>query len=112
MANCGVLVCNSVHLLLLDGRRSDIHAQDDVLDLALGQTSHVDIVLLSVVSQNQVLQLNLHMDPLLISQRWPNVMRLRDDTLIWSEDNLGALWVKMECPEDEDKSAEARETLD
>lgn len=67
LAHSGVLVSNSFHLLLLDAWWSDIHSENDVLRLTHGQTCNVDIVLLSVVSKNQVLQLDFDMNPLLVS---------------------------------------------
>ena len=52
------LLFNLGDLLALGRRRRDLHAQDDVTDLGLGQRGHVDVVLLAVVGQNQVLRRN------------------------------------------------------
>jgi len=49
LADCGILVSDSVHLLLLDGGWGNIHAQNDVLDLTVGQRSNIDVVLLSII---------------------------------------------------------------
>ena len=43
-------------LLALDRGRCDLHAQDDVADLALGQRGNVHVVLLAVVGENQILE--------------------------------------------------------
>jgi hypothetical protein len=43
-------------LLPLRAWRGDLHAEDDVTDLGLRKTGHVHVVLLAVVSQDQVLE--------------------------------------------------------
>ena len=98
--------------MLLDGGRGNVHSKDDVFDFTLSQTGHVDVVLLRIVSEDEILQFHLHVDPLLISERWPYVMRLRHDTLVGCQDDLGSLRVQVECPQDQDQSAEACEALD
>lgn len=55
LADSCILVGDPIHLLLLNRRRGNIHAQNDVLNLALSQTCNVDVVLLRIVCQNQVL---------------------------------------------------------
>ena len=46
------------------------------------------LVLLSIVSQNEVFESHLHSNPLLIHQRGPNMVRLRNGGLVWLEDHL------------------------
>ena len=47
-----VLFLDPLYLLLLDIDRCDLHSEDDVLDLALSETSHIHVVLLGVVRQD------------------------------------------------------------
>mmetsp|Transcript_98960 Transcript_98960/g.262867 ORF Transcript_98960/g.262867 Transcript_98960/m.262867 type:complete len:658 (-) Transcript_98960:4864-6837(-) len=93
-------------LLPLDRWRCDLHAQNDVADLALRQRCHVDVVLLAVVRQDQVLQLHLHVDPLVVCEAWPDVVRLRHGRLVRLQDHLGAVRIHMQCAQDQDHAAE------
>ena len=54
------------HLLTLCTWSRDLHAQHDVPDLRLGEGSHVDVLLLPKILQDQVLELHLNLDPLLV----------------------------------------------
>mmetsp|Transcript_39065 Transcript_39065/g.93686 ORF Transcript_39065/g.93686 Transcript_39065/m.93686 type:complete len:373 (-) Transcript_39065:1226-2344(-) len=94
-------------LALLAGRR-DLHPQDDVADLRLRQAGHVDVVLLAVVLQDEVLQAHLHLDPLLVRERRPDVVRLRDRRLVRAQDDLAALRVHVQRPQDEHQAREGR----
>jgi len=111
---CGlfVLLFDPFNLLLLDVDRCDLHAKDDVLDLTLSETGDVDIILLCVVSKNEVLKFNLNLHPLLITEVRPNVMREGHSCLVWLQNDLCSLWVKVESPQDQDQPAEGREGLD
>mmetsp|Transcript_100146 Transcript_100146/g.251031 ORF Transcript_100146/g.251031 Transcript_100146/m.251031 type:complete len:442 (+) Transcript_100146:99-1424(+) len=93
-------------LLPLDGRGSNLHAQDDVADLALCQRGNVHVVLLAIVGEDQVLELHLHMDPLIVREAGPHVMRLRHRRLVGLQDDLGAVWVHVQRTQDEDHAAE------
>mmetsp|Transcript_39335 Transcript_39335/g.83813 ORF Transcript_39335/g.83813 Transcript_39335/m.83813 type:complete len:1257 (-) Transcript_39335:3240-7010(-) len=94
------------NLLSLDGRRSDLHTQNDIPDLALRQRSNVDVVFLSVIRQDQILELHLDLDPLVISERRPHVMRLSHGGLVGLEDDLGSVGVDVQGSQDQDHSAE------
>ena len=109
LGGLSVLLFNALDLLLLYLNWGNVHSQDNVFDLRLGEAGHVDVVLLGVVSQNQVLQLNLHLDPLLISQSWPDVVRLRHYRLFRHKYHLCPLGVDIECPENQDQPGERSE---
>ena len=111
LADSRILIGNPLHLLLLDGRRGHVHSKDDILDLTLGQACYIDVVFLRIVGEDQVLELDLNVDPLLVGEGGPNMMRLSHDALVWGQYDLGSLWVQMECSQNEDQSAEAREAL-
>ena len=98
--------------MLLDAWWSHVHAENDVLGFGHGQTCNVDIVFLGVVCKNQVLELNLNMNPLLVSQSRPDVMWLSHHTLVRSQDDLRSLWMQVEGTQDQNEPAEASETLD
>mmetsp|Transcript_100977 Transcript_100977/g.289830 ORF Transcript_100977/g.289830 Transcript_100977/m.289830 type:complete len:466 (-) Transcript_100977:385-1782(-) len=93
-------------LLPLDRGGRDLHAQDDVADLALGQRGHVHVVFLAVVRQDQVLELHLDVDPLVVGQARPHVVRLGDGGLVRLEDDLGAVRIHMQGTQDQDHAAE------
>lgn len=67
------------------------------------------LVLFAVICQDEVLELNLHLDPLLVSQRGPDMMRLSDGGLVWFQDHLGAVIVNVQSPEDQDEPGEGLE---
>ena len=79
MSDCCVLVRDPIHLLLLNRRWCDIHAENDVFDFTLSQTGDVDVIFLGVVRQYQVLKFDLDVDPLFICQSWPDVVRLSNN---------------------------------
>ena len=68
------------------------------------------LVLLSVVSQDQVFELHLHLDPFLVREGWPDVMGLRDGRLVWFQDHLGPVVVDVERPQDQDETREGLHT--
>ena len=51
------------------------------------------------------------MNPLLVCERRPDVVRLSYHTLVWSEDDLRPLWVQMKSTQDKYKPTEACEAL-
>jgi len=106
-----VLLLNPLDLLLLYVDGCDLHAEDYVLDLALSETRHVHVVLLGVVGENQVLQFDLDLHPLLIRQVWPNVVRKGHRGLVRLQYDLGTLGVQVECTQNQDQSAEGSEGL-
>lgn len=50
--------------------------------------------------------MHFHLDPLLISERGPNVMGLGDSRFVRFKDHLGTVIVDVERSEDQDKSRE------
>ena len=93
----GVLVGDTFHLLLLNTRRGNIHAEDDVFRFTHGKTSDIDVVFLRVVCQDKIFELHFDVDPLLIGESWPDMMWLRYHTLVGRKDNLRPLRVQVEC---------------
>ncbi len=75
-------------LLSLHGWCRDLHTQDDVTNFASRQAGDVDVVLLAVVVENQVSELRLNLDPVLVGQGRPDMVVLRDDRLVWSQNKL------------------------
>ena len=59
------------YLLPLQRRRRNLHTQNDVSDLALGERGDIDIVPLPVVGQDQILELHFHLLPLREWRRTP-----------------------------------------
>lgn len=73
---------------------------------------HVSIhslVLFAVICQDEILELNLHLDPLLVGERGPDVMRLSDGGLVWFQDHLGTVIVHVQSSEDQDEPGESLE---
>lgn len=64
------------------------------------------LVLFAIICQNEILELHFHLDPLLVGERWPDVMRLRDGGLVRFQDHFGAVIVDVEGSQDQDKSRE------
>lgn len=64
------------------------------------------LVFLAVVSQDKVLELHLHLDPLLVGQSGPDVVRLCDRGLVWLQDHLRAVVVHMQGTQDQDEAGE------
>ena len=71
-------------------------------------TARLSLVLLAVVGENQILQLDLDLDPLLVGQRRPDMVRLGDGRLVGLEHHLGAVVVDVHRAQDQDQSAERR----
>lgn len=94
-----VLLCNPFHFLLLNWGWCHIHPQYDVLDFTGSQRCHIAVVLLGVVGENQIFELNLDVDPLFVSERRPDVVRLRNHALVWSQNYFGALRMQMQWSE-------------
>lgn len=67
------------------------------------------LVLFAIISQNEILELNLHLDPLLVSESGPNVMGLSDCCLVGFQDHFGAVIIYVERSEDQNKSGEGLE---
>ena len=95
-----VLLLNSLDFLLLDVDGSDLHSEYDVLYFALSETGHVNIVLLGVVGKNEVLEFYLDLDPLLVTQVRPNVVRQSDCRLVWLQHDLRTLCIQMQSTQD------------
>jgi len=68
------------------------------------------LVLLAVIGQDEVFELHLHLDPLLVGERGPDVMRLGDRGLVGFQDHFGAVVVDVERPEDQDETGEGLES--
>lgn len=64
------------------------------------------LVLFAIICQDEVFQLHLNLDPLLVSERGPDVMGLSDGRLVGFQNHLGTVVVDMEGSEDEDQSGE------
>jgi len=70
-----VLLLDSLNFLFLDVDRGHFHAEDYILDLALGQTGDVDVVLLRVIGEDEVFEFYFDLDPLLVGEVGPDVVR-------------------------------------
>lgn len=64
------------------------------------------LVFLAIVSQDKVLELHLHLDPLLVRQSGPDVVWLCDRGLVWLQDHLRAVVVHMQGTQDQDEAGE------
>ena len=95
-------------LLSLLRRRRNLGTENNVANLGLRQRVHVDVVLLAVVGENQVLERHLDLDPLLVAQGRPHVMRLRHRGLVGLENHLGLLVVDVERTHNEYQARERR----
>ena len=95
LTDSSILICNSLHFLLLDARWGDVHTKNDIFGFAHGQTGHINVVFLGVVSQDQVFKLHFDMNPLLVSQCRPNVMGLCHYGLVWCQDDFRSFWMQM-----------------
>lgn len=115
------------HLLALDGRRGDLHSEDDITDLGARERRGVDgcrsggsesiadkeggsgrTVALGVVAEDQVAKGDLDSHPLVVLERRPDVVRRRDGVLVGPEDDLGLLVVDVDGSEEEDEAGEGR----
>ena len=93
-------------LLALHRRRADLHAQDDVSDLARREAGRVHVVLLAVVVQDEIAELRLDLDPVFVRQRRPDVVLLRDDGLVRAQHELRLVLVDVERSQDEHEPRE------
>ena len=64
------------------------------------------LVLLAIVSKNEIFELNFNLDPFFICQCWPDVMGLSDGCLIRLQYHLGTLCVDMEGSQNQDQTWE------
>ena len=62
------------------------------------------LVLLAIISKNEIFQLNFNFDPFFISQCWPDVMGLGDGRLIRLQYHFGTLCVDMEGSQNQDQT--------
>ena len=62
----GALLFNLRNLLPLQRRRGDLGAEDDVPDLRLREGGDVHVILLRVIPEDEVLEGDLDLDPLLV----------------------------------------------
>ena len=67
------------------------------------------LVLLAIVRQDQVLKLHLHLDPLLVSQRGPDVVWLCDSGFVWLQDHLRPIVVHVQSTQNQDETRESLE---
>lgn len=80
------------------------------LGLISGRASRNLLVLFAVVGQDEILELHLHLDPLLVGERGPDVVGLGDGRLVGLQDHFGAVVVDVERSQDQDESREGLET--
>lgn len=64
------------------------------------------LVLLAIVSKNEIFELNFNFDPFFIRQCWPDVMGLSDGCLIRLQYHLSTLCVDMEGSQNQDQTGE------
>lgn len=67
------------------------------------------LVLFAIICQDEIFELNLHLDPLLVSERGPNMMWLCDGCLVRFQDHLGTVIVDVQSSEDQDQPREGLE---
>lgn len=65
------------------------------------------LVFLAVVSQDKILELHLHLDPLLVSQSGPDVVWFCNSSLVWLQDHLCPVIVHMQGTQNQDKAGES-----
>ena len=63
----------------------------------MSETSYVHVVLLSVISEDQILEGHLNLDPLLVIEGRPDVMGLCDCSLVRLEQDLCSVVVHVQC---------------
>eukprot|EP00958_Prasinococcus_capsulatus_P015981 scaffold1754_cov355-Prasinococcus_capsulatus_cf.AAC.3 len=95
-------------LLPLLRRWRDLRAEDDVPDLRLRQCGHVHAVLLGVVAKDEILECYFHLDPLLVRQVGPNMVRLCDDRLVRLQQHLALVVVYVQSAQDQYQPREGR----
>lgn len=64
------------------------------------------LVLFTIVSQDEIFELHLHLDPLLIGQSGPDMMRLSDGGFVRLQDHLCTVIVHMKGSQDQDQTRE------
>lgn len=64
------------------------------------------LVLFAIICQNEIFELHFHLDPLLVSERGPDMMGFSDCCLVRFQDHLGTVIVNVERSEDQDESGE------
>lgn len=72
-----------------------------------GTPGPYSLVFLAVVSQDQILELYLHLDPFLVSQRGPDVVGFRNSSLVWLQDHLCSIIVHMQSPQNQNETGES-----
>ena len=106
-----VLLVDAVELLLLDVYGSYLHAKNNVFNFTLSECCHVHVILLSVVSQDQIAQLHLYTYPLLIVQVGPDVSSFSHNCRVGSQHCSRSLLIDVERPKNKHKSREASKGL-
>ena len=48
----------------------------------------------------------MYLDPLLISEAWPHMVGLCDDSLVWLQDHASLVYIHVEGTQDEDQPRE------
>ena len=101
-----LLLLNLSSLLSLHRWSADLHSENDISDLGIGERRRVDVVLLSVVVQDQITQLHFNLNPVVIGERGPDVVLLRDDGLVGAQEQLGLVLVDVQSSQDQDQTRE------
>mmetsp|Transcript_5921 Transcript_5921/g.12959 ORF Transcript_5921/g.12959 Transcript_5921/m.12959 type:complete len:201 (+) Transcript_5921:986-1588(+) len=95
------------HLLALQGWWGNLHTQDNVPNLTLCQTGNIDVIFLAVIGEDQVLQGNFNLDPLLVGKSRPNVMRLCHHAVVWTKNNLHLVRIYVQSTKNQDQPRES-----
>lgn len=66
----------------------------------------ISLVLLAIVSKDQILELDFNLDPFFIRQGRPDVVRFGDGRLVGLENHLGPIIVDMHCTQDQNQTTE------
>ena len=69
---------------------------------------HQKRITINAYRQDELLHRDLDLDPLLIGQRWPDEVRLRDGVLVGVQDDLRLLVVDVQATEEQDQARERR----
>ena len=101
-----LLLLNLRGLLSLQRGSRYLHTENDVTDFTAGQAGDVDIVLLAVVVKDEIAELRFNLDPVLVRERGPDVVILRDDRLVGTQDELRLVLVDVQSTQDEDEAGE------
>lgn len=76
----------------------------------MSETGHINIILLGIIVDDQILHLNFSLDPFLISQAGPDMVRLGDNSFVRFHDTLSLLYIHVQCSHDEHESRESSKT--